>query len=115
MHYSALEIAPHLEISRSSVQRIVRKRKPHVFKRISTPQMDSGCGNRRLERCSNRAKRFSVHSLPRLAFQDEKDFTVQVKTNRQNNSRGAKADIDAERLLVFVLSFVPCTKFEKWF
>ena len=80
--------------------------------------MDSGCGNRRLERCSNLAKRFSVHSLPRLAFQDEKDFTVQVKTNRQNNrvySRGAKGDVDPERLLVFVLSFVPCTKFEKWF
>ena len=30
-------------------------------------------------------QRFNDCSLPRIPFQNEKDFTVQVKINRQNN------------------------------
>ena len=84
-HYSACEIAHHLEISRSSVQRMVQKEKIKNFKRITTPQLDNGCRKRRVDRCVNLVERFTVHHLPRLAFQDEKVFTLQVKSNRQNN------------------------------
>jgi transposase len=100
-HFSIREIAPHLEISKSSVHRIKKKSKINWFKRVSTPQMNSGCRERRVERSINLLNRFSPHSLPRLAFQDEKDFTLQVPTNRQNNrvySRGLKRDIQPERL-----------------
>ena len=47
------------------------------------------------------AKRFSEHSLRRLVFQDEKDFPLQIPTNRQNNSvsfSGSKNDINPNRL-----------------
>ena len=47
--------------------------------------MNQDCRMRRAEWASNILTRFSVHSLAKLAFQDEKGFTVQVKTNKQNN------------------------------
>lgn len=100
-HYSIREIAPHLEVGKSTVHRMSKKRKLNSFKRVSTPQMNEGCRMRRALRASNLLSRFSVHSLPRLAFQDEKDFTIQVKTNRQNNrvyGRGLKKNIDPRRL-----------------
>ena len=38
-HYSVRKIAPHLEVSKSSVHRMVKRKKLNAFKRISTPQM----------------------------------------------------------------------------
>ena len=100
-HFSIREIAPHLEASKSSVHRMAKKRKLNSFKRVSTPQLTDGCRGRRLERSSALLNRFSVYSLPRLAFQDEKDFSLQVCTNRQNNrvyGRGLKENIAPQRL-----------------
>ena len=44
---------------------------------------DSRC-QRRTGKSSQVLQRFNGTSLPRLAFQDQKYFTVQVKTNREN-------------------------------
>ena len=35
--------------------------------------------------CWKASSTFFIHSLPRLVFQDEEDFSLQVSTNRQNN------------------------------
>jgi len=63
--------------------------------------MNAGCRQRRTERAARLFERFSIHSLPRLVFQDEKDFALQVPTNRQNNRvyfNGPKKDVQPERL-----------------
>ena len=63
--------------------------------------MNSACRKRRAERAGKLLQRFSIHSLPRLVFQDEKDFSLQVPTNRQNNRvyfNGPKKDVQPERL-----------------
>ena len=62
--------------------------------------MNSACRKRRAERAGKLLQRFSIHSLPRLAFQD-KDFSLQVPTNPQNNRvyfNGPKKNGQPERL-----------------
>ena len=47
-------------------------------------------------------QRFSIHSSPRLMFQDEKEFSLQVPTNLQNNQvyfNGPKKDVQPERFV----------------
>ena len=63
--------------------------------------MNSACHKRRAKRAEKLLQRFSIHSLPRLMFHDEKDFSFQVPTNRQNNPvyfNGPKKDVQLERL-----------------
>ena len=63
--------------------------------------MNSACRKRRAERAGKFLQRFSIHSLPQLVFQDKKDFSLQVPTNRQNNRvyfNGPKKDVQPERL-----------------
>ena len=63
--------------------------------------MNSACHEKRAERAGKLVKRFSIHFLPRLVFQDEKDFSLQVPTNRQNNRvyfNSPKKDVQPERL-----------------
>ena len=63
--------------------------------------MNSARRKRRAERAGKLLRRFSIHSLPRLVFQNEKDFFLQVSTNRQNNRvyfSGPKKDVQSERL-----------------
>ena len=53
------------------------------------------------ERAGKLLKRFSIHSLPQLVFQYEKDFSFQWPTNRQSNRvyfNGPKKDVKMERL-----------------
>ena len=38
-----------------------------------------------MERSAYLSKRFSEHSLRRLAFQDKKDFPLQIPTNHQKD------------------------------
>ena len=100
-HNSIRQIAPRISISKSSVHRLVRKKNLHCYKRLKTPQMNSSCRKRRAERTGRLLQRFSIHSLPRLVFQDEKDFSLQVPTNHQNNRvyfNGPKKDVQPERL-----------------
>ena len=56
---------------------------------------------RRAEHAEKLLQWFSIHSLSQLVFQDEKDFSLQVPTNRQNNRvyfNGPKKDVQPERL-----------------
>ena len=93
-HNSIRQIAPWISISKSSVHRLVKNKNLHCYKRLKTPQMNSVWIWKLLQR-------FSFHSLPRLMFQDEKDFSFQVQTNRQNNRvyfNGPKKDVQLERV-----------------
>ena len=63
--------------------------------------MNSACHKRRAERAGKLLKFFSIHSLPRLLFQDEKNFFLQVPTNLQNNQvyfNCPTKDVQPERL-----------------
>ena len=100
-HNSIRQIASRISISKSSVHRLVKKKNLHCYKRLKTPQMNSACRKRRAERAGRLLQRFSIHSLPRLVFQDEKDFSLQAPTNRQNNRvyfNGPNKDVQPERL-----------------
>ena len=100
-HNSIRQIAPHTSISTSSVHRSVKQKNLHCYKRLKTPQMNSICRKRRAKRAGKLLQRFSIHSLPRLVFQDEKDLSIQVPTNRQNNCvyfNGPKKDVQPKRL-----------------
>ena len=100
-HNSIRQIAPRISISKSSVHRLVKKKNLHCYKRLKTPQMNSASRKRRAKRTGKLLQRFSIHSLPLLVFQDEKDFSLQVLTNRQNNRvyiNGPKKDVQPERL-----------------
>ena len=85
-HKSTHEIARNVGISRSSVRRLI-KRKINQFKRMKTPHMNNGTRDWRTIRSGNLAERF--HHNPRLvekfAYQDEKDFTLEVPLNIQND------------------------------
>ena len=63
--------------------------------------MNLACRKRRAERAGKLLQRFSIHSLPQLVFQEEKDFCFQAPTNPQNNRVyfiGLKKDVQPERL-----------------
>ena len=67
----------HQFISKSSVRRLNKKKNLHCYKRLKTPQVNSTCRKRRVERAEKLLQRFSIHSLPRLVFQDKKDLSLQ--------------------------------------
>ena len=100
-HNSVRQIAPLISISKSSVHRLIKKKNLHYYKRLKTPQMNSACRKRRAEHAGKLLQHFSIHSLTRLLFQDEKDFSLQVTTNRQNSRvyfNDPKKDVQPERL-----------------
>ena len=100
-HNSIRQIAPQILISKSSVHCLVKKKNLHCYKHLKTPQMNSACHKRRAKRAGKLLQCFSIHSLPRLVFQDEKDFSLQVPTDRQNNQvcfNGPKKAVQLERL-----------------
>ena len=72
-HNSIRQIAPRISISKSSVHRLVKKKNLHCYKRLKTPQMNSACRKRRAERAGKLLQLSSIHSLPRLVFQDERE------------------------------------------
>ena len=85
----------------SSVHHLVKKKNLYCYERLKTSQMNLACRKRRAECTGKLLQRFSIHSLPRLVFQDEKDFSLQVPTNCQNKrvySNGPKKDVQPERL-----------------
>ena len=71
---------------------------------MKTPAMPEGTRQRRLARAAALLTRFPrLGKVKRIIFQfqNEKDFTLQICTNRQNNrvySQGKKGEIAPERL-----------------
>ena len=84
-HKPIRQIAPLISISKSSVHQLLKKKNFHCYKRLKTPQMNLAYHNRRAERAGKLLQDFSIHSLSRLVFQGETDFSLQVPTNCQNN------------------------------
>ena len=73
-------------ISRTSVRRMVKRRGLKQYKRAKIPRMSSSTQQRRTERAGVLAEKFSMkRSIERCAWQDEKDFTVDVPFTAQNN------------------------------
>ena len=95
--------ADDLNVSYSSVQRMVKRSKINQFKRVQTPQMDDGARERRVNRASGLAQKFGKNPrmVERAVFQDESDFPLQIPINKQNNRiyfRGKKSDVPEENL-----------------
>ena len=84
-HNSIRQIAFRISISKSWVHRLVKKNNLHCYKRLKTLQMNSAYHTRWADLAGKLLQRFFIHSLPQLVFQDEKDFSLQVSTNGQNN------------------------------
>ena len=100
-HKSQREIARIVKIGKGSVYRIQKSLGLKSVKRLHTPQRTEGAINRRLSRTKKLIKRFPLWKVKKIVFQDEKDFTLQVPKNRQNDqcfTRGKKRDIDQKRL-----------------
>ena len=102
-HTHPQTIADDLNISYSSVQRMVKRTKINQFKRVETPNMNNSTRQRRVDRAAGLVERFGNN--PRMiepgVFQDESNFPLQIPTNRQNNRvyfRGKKADVPIENL-----------------
>ena len=79
-HNSVQIIAQKMCYSKISVDRQLRKSGYKSLKRPITRQANHGAIQRRLKRWQQLLTGFS-----KLIFTDEKDFTLQVASNRQNN------------------------------
>ena len=102
-HKSPRESAGNVGISRSSVSRLVKRRKINQFKRMENPHMNNGARDRRTIRSGNLAERFdcNLRLVEKFAYQDEKDFTLEVPTNIQSNRvyfKGKKGQAPDENL-----------------
>ena len=102
-HKSPQEIGPLIGISRSSVKRLVKSRGLRAFKRLKTPRMSEVTRQRRTERAGRLADRFEGNPrlIEKCVFQDEKDFTLEVPLNPQNDrvySKGEKKDVPESNL-----------------
>ena len=90
-----------MRYSKSSVHHQLKKSGHKSFKRLVAPQATKGAIQRRLERSRQLLKRFPFWKVKKLVFSDEKDFTLQVPNNRQNNrlfTKGKKSDVSSNRL-----------------
>lgn len=90
-----------LKMSASTGTRISKRFHRKSVRRIDVPQITEGAKLRRFKRSKNLYTRFKNEKVKLLAWQDEKDFTLQVPKNRQNNRifiRGIKNNVNPVRL-----------------
>ena len=100
-HYSLREITSELSVSKTSVNRMVKRKGFGAYKRLTTSHMTIDCKETRVERSALLAKWFFHSPLCKLVFRDEKDFPLQIPINRQNNRvyfSGSKNGITPNRL-----------------
>ena len=101
-HLTCRAMARNLKASKSSVSRISRRSaKLKSVKRLRSVTIPAGTRLRRLVRARALLQRFPNWRVKKIVFQDEKDFTLEVPTNRQNNRiyiRGKKSEVDPKRL-----------------
>ena len=104
-HKSPREIARNVGINRSSVRRLVKRRKINHFKRMKTPHINNGTRDQRIIRSVTLAEHFDRNPklVEKCAYQDEKDLTLEVPTNIQNNRvyfKGKKDQVPDENLFL---------------
>ena len=102
-HQTPRQIEKSVEISRSTVRRIIDDKNINNFKRTKTPAMNDGTRQRQVERSGGLKEKFENNPrlIERCVRQDEKDFTVDVPVNHQNDrvyQKGKKSDIPPENL-----------------
>lgn len=99
-HQSQRQIAAQLQVSRRSVQRMTTNIGLKAFKRIRVSRRSTDVRAKRKTRCRNLYRKYSNEEVKKIVFTDEKDFTLEVARNRQNDRvYGArKKDISANRL-----------------
>lgn len=100
-HKPPSKISRKIGVSVSSVKRMVKKSGVNNYKRLKSTSLTEGARQRRLERSKKLLTRFPMRRVKLMCFQDEKDFTLEVPTNVQNNrvySRNRKSEIAEERL-----------------
>ena len=83
-HKNPREIARNVGISICSVRRLVKTRKINQFKRMKTPHMNNGTRDPRTIRSGDLAERFDLNPrlVEKFAYQDEKDFTLDVPSKK---------------------------------
>ena len=84
-HNSQRQAAHIIGVSRTSVQRMLKKRGLCQFKRMRTSAVNAKARRRRKTRSQLLYRRFSVATVKKVIFTDKKDFTLEVPTNRQND------------------------------
>ena len=86
-HLSPRNIASELNISHTSVRRMVKRKGMKAFKRVKTPQMNDATRTRRVERAGYLMEKFNQNPrmIERAVFQDESDFPLQIPLNCQND------------------------------
>ena len=101
-HTHPRTIAEELDISHSSVRRMIDENEYNQFKRLKTPSSNDGTRNRRCVRAGDLAEEFTnPRKIERVVFQDEKDFPLEIPLNAQNNRvyfKGKKSDVPLKRL-----------------
>ena len=107
-HLAPRKIAEQTGISRSSIRRMIKRRNFRQFKRVKTPEMNDGCRNRRYARAIALAEKFerNTRMIEKTVWQDEKDFTLDVPVNLQNDrvyGKGKKYNVPDENLKIITL------------
>jgi len=72
-----------------------------AFKRMRTSAVNANARHKRKTRSQALYWRFSLATVKKVIFTDEKDFTLELPTNRQNDrvyAKGRKSDICSNRL-----------------
>ena len=97
-HHPQRKIARELGVSQSSVSRLAHKLK--AYKRIRVSRRDEKVRSKRKTRCRLLLNRFTAEKVKNIIFTDEKDFTLEVARNRQNDRvyGKRKRDIAPNRL-----------------
>ena len=110
-HKSQRRIAGELNISRRSVQRIQKSQHLKSFKRIRTSRKDHRVKEKRKTRCRRLLESISKRDVRKVIFTDEKDFTLEVSKNRQNDrvyGRQRKRNVSPARLWRETSRFSKC-------
>ena len=84
-HKSQRKIGIAIGISQTSVHRITKELNLNAYKQIRVSMRDETVKQKRKTRSKNLDKKFTKKDVKRMIFTDEKDFTIEVARNHQND------------------------------
>ena len=76
-HKSQRQTARIIGMSRSSVQRMLKRRRLHAFKRMRTSAVNANAKHSRKTRSQALYRHFSLSTVKKVIFTDEKEFTLE--------------------------------------
>lgn len=74
-----------MSISQSAVRRIAKRLKLRAYKRLRVSRRDNNVKKKRAIRCRKLYRRSLQNDVKKIVFTDEKDFTLEVVKNHQND------------------------------